>query len=501
MPSDKICKTIHQYSKGPISQEDMLKLQEIGEGYRQVKNYVYQRYSGIKSLPRLYPGYTIQNEMTESGLRAQLGLPSVYFYLAVFDALGDIKTQWSMVKNGVLAAVNSNEGLTPEERHYLRFVLKVSGCFENILNGKEVVIPTAMKGQYENILSEMEATVFDRPMNETSAVSDMETVSGNKAASHPETAAGGAVAHREKLNRYLCRQVRKRLHKLHTDKANGFAIAERAYRYGKCGGQQGIFLSTREARKRVFVPLTDENEYQKQLYVKLKPEKNTVEIDIPVETRIRTHEDYVNELGLSPGMWQMLTTDRGKVYGARFGELHRELVEYMSDANRIYRRERRNNPGREKYRARKARLDAGLETYVNQELNRMLAEEKPRIIYIPKLSRNVKNSNKHRSRQGRNPYKKINYSVNVWRRGFLMERLEQKCKENSIELVEVIGQGISTECSACGAEGKYRDDRFRCENCGYEADKKINAARNAMKRGKEGQRINKTYVPSKEVIQ
>ena len=36
-----VCKTVHQYSKGEISDEDMAKLKEIAEDYRTVKNYVY----------------------------------------------------------------------------------------------------------------------------------------------------------------------------------------------------------------------------------------------------------------------------------------------------------------------------------------------------------------------------------------------------------------------------------------------------------------------------
>ena len=36
----------------------------------------------------------------------------------------------------------------------------------------------------------------------------------------------GCVTDVERLNRYLCRQVRNKLQKLHTDKAEGFAIAE-----------------------------------------------------------------------------------------------------------------------------------------------------------------------------------------------------------------------------------------------------------------------------------
>ena len=102
MHLNTVYKTIHQYSSIPVSQENMNKMQEIAADYSRVKNYVYQRYEGIGGLTKIYPGYTVQNEMTESGLRAQLGLPSVYFYLAVFDALGDIKTQWAKVKSSVL---------------------------------------------------------------------------------------------------------------------------------------------------------------------------------------------------------------------------------------------------------------------------------------------------------------------------------------------------------------------------------------------------------------
>ncbi|MBD5521773.1 MAG: hypothetical protein HDR03_11265 [Lachnospiraceae bacterium] len=46
----------------------MRKLQEIADDYSRVKNYVYQRYGGINSLSKIYPGYTVQNEMTRSGL-------------------------------------------------------------------------------------------------------------------------------------------------------------------------------------------------------------------------------------------------------------------------------------------------------------------------------------------------------------------------------------------------------------------------------------------------
>ena len=138
MPSEKICKTVHQYSNGPVSEEDMGKLLEIAEDYRKVKNYVYARFGGIGSLSKLYPGYTVQNEMTDSGFREKLGLPSVYFYLAVFDALGDIKCQWTKTKTRLRQLINKNELFLAEEKHYLRFLLKVNNAFDAVLNQRPV---------------------------------------------------------------------------------------------------------------------------------------------------------------------------------------------------------------------------------------------------------------------------------------------------------------------------------------------------------------------------
>ena len=114
MPSDKICKTVHQYSKDLISGEDMQKLLDIAQDYRKVKNYVYVRFGGIGNLSKIYPGYTVQNEMTGSGYREKLGMPAVYFYLAVFDALSDIKSQWSRTKTKIVKLVNKNESFTEE---------------------------------------------------------------------------------------------------------------------------------------------------------------------------------------------------------------------------------------------------------------------------------------------------------------------------------------------------------------------------------------------------
>lgn len=418
MPSDKVCKTVHQYSKTPLCAEDMKKLQEIAADYGKVKRYVYQRYSGIGGLSKLYPGYTVQNEMTESGLRGELGLPSVYFYLAVFDALGDIKSQWARTKSRVLQLIGRNEGLTEEEKHYLRFLLKVNNAFTAVLNQEPIVLPRELQRKQEELASKVDA---------------------------------------EKLHRYLCRQVRKyRVKSRETDKAEtepqasaqppwGFSVAERAYRYGEKDGSRGIYISTKENRKRVFVPLTDGNQYKRQLYVRLYPQE-------------------------------------GHHYGEELGALQTEYAEWVRQQTRSYNRNRADNPGRRKYNARRHRMEERLHSYINQELNRFLRTEKPRKVYIVRMPRPKAG--------GIN--RKINHSVAMWQRGYIRSRLEQKCREQSVEIVEVLGKDISNECSSCGAveRGGRKKGIFLCNACGYSAEEKTNTARNVLKRGMEGRVVN-----------
>lgn len=430
MPTDTICRTIHQYNSAPISEEDMRKLTEIANDYSNVKNYVYQRYGGIKSLPKLYPGYTIQNEMTESGLRAQLGLPSVYFYLAVFDALGDIKDQWTQTKRRVSKRIYENENFTPEEKHYLRFVLKQSKCFESILLSGNLIL----EGNWEKVYKEICAGI--------------------------ETG---------RLDRYLRRQVRKNLRKLHTDTAMGFSVSERAYRYD----DHGIYISIKEKRKRLFIPLTDCNRYKKQLHVNLRPDEGNIVIHVPIERKVRYNGGGENEVGLAFGLMNMFVTNFGNVYGERYNEYQSALTDYVRNGTASYRKNKKDNPGRKKYYAGKRRLEAALHTYINSEINRLLDTEKPKRIYIPKLPQ--------ASKSGVN--KKINSSISMWQKGYIRKRLREKCEERSIKLVEVFGKDISNECSCCGNIGVKEKEMFTCKVCQSQMLERVNTARNVIKRG------------------
>lgn len=430
MPSSTICKTVRQYNSEPISETDMRKLQEIAKDYRAVKNYVYQRYGGIKGLPKIYPGYTVQNEMTASGLRVRLGLPSVYFYLAVFDALGDIKNQWTQTRGKIEKCIRENENLSLEDRHYLRFVMKQSDCFEAILLEKELRLSEVWEKTFQEVRTGVDEN---------------------------------------RLNQYLRRQVRRHLRKMHTDTEDGFSISEKAYRYD----DHGIYLAIKEKRKRIFIPLTDNNRYTKQLYVRIFPDEGNIVIHAPVEMRIRQHEDYQREIGLAVGIRAMFVTDGGSIYGEKYSDYQYALSQYVRVGNIRYRRNKGKNPGRKKYMAGRERLEEALHTYINAEINRMLRTEKPAVIYLPKLPQS--------SKAGVN--KRINSSVNMWQKGYVRNRLTQKCREQSIELIEVFGKDVSRECSQCGAIGQKTNDGFFCKVCGAKLSERENAAKNALKRG------------------
>lgn len=439
MHADTVCKTVRQYSRETLAPEDMEMLREVAKGYRLVKNHVYDRYGGKGGLSKIYPGYTVQNEMTKSGLRAELGMPSVYFYLAIFDALGDIKAQWTRTKTKVQKLLGQNENLTEEEKHYLRFLLKVPNAFTAVLDRREICLPREMQQKLDVLAARVDP---------------------------------------EKLHRYLCRQVRKyHVAHLHTDAAAGFFATERAYRYG----DHGIYISTKQNRKRIFVPLTDNNRYESQIYVRLIPEKGKIEISVPVQVSVRSHSDYVNEVGLALGIFTMLTTDQGHCYGESLGELQTEYAQWVRERTASYNRNRDANPGRKKYNDRKRRYQERLHGYINQELNRFLRTERPGRVYLVKLPM---------SRAG-GINRKINQGVALWQRGYIRSRLVLKCREHGVELVDVLGKGVSSECSCCGGAGEKKDGMFNCSCCGQTMQEKTNTARNVLKRGLEGKTVNR----------
>lgn len=429
MQSKTLIKTVRQYSAGVVPTEVMDKLLTIASDYRFVKNYVYKRYGGIKSLAKLYPGYAVQNEMTKDGLRKRLGLPGAYFYPAIFEALTNIRDSWGKVKKRIGRRVRQNESFTEADRHYLRFILSIDKAFDAVLNRRTIELPAKMQKRYGELV---------------------------------------ALVNVGRLNNYIRRQTRKLHITLNTDNHTHFSTTIDGYRYGN----HGIYLATKEYRQRLFIPLTDNNSYSHQLDIRLLPDESKVEIQAPIEVRVQQHDDYLAEVGLAMGMKVMLTTDAGHTYGEEIEMYHHAYDNWFREEHRKYQVNCAANPGRKKYTTEKNRREERLHSYINRELNRFLQNEKPAVVFLMKFP------------QGNKRYgdKSTGYAVHRWQRGYIRQQLMLKCRQHSVEVVEVFGKDIAKECSRCGGMGKREGDEFICV-CGYRAPVKQNVAANVKKRG------------------
>ncbi|MGO5094186.1 hypothetical protein, partial [Clostridium sp. LCP25S3_F10] len=79
-----IIKNVKQYSY-KLDTEMLTEFKFIANQYKNVKNYVYSRYSGINSIPLLNKERQIRNEWVKSEFAKQWKLPARYWKLALTE--------------------------------------------------------------------------------------------------------------------------------------------------------------------------------------------------------------------------------------------------------------------------------------------------------------------------------------------------------------------------------------------------------------------------------
>lgn len=388
-------KTVKQYSR-PLSADKLNALYAVAKDYMAIKNYVYERYSGIGSLGKIDPGYTVQNEMTASGLRKRLNITSVYFYRAIFDALQDIKMQWSRLRDKIRLLVMRNPNLHDLERQYICWILKHPKLYARVLQRKRIDFPPNFQ---------------DRQLNAP------------------------------RLHNLICRLTRRHKEaKCHADRCGSFGVTNRAYQYVP----GGVKISTKIPNRRVFIPLTDKNQYNMQLLLKF--DRNRIVLHVPLQQRTRQNAGYANEIELRFGYGTMLHLSSGRVYGDLLGAYMTRETKRLKEKNkrrqmllaqsRLYAehgenrkalRILQNNLGQQKYLRQKLRADEAVKSYINAQINKMLQMEKPGTLIIPKREKIA--------------YQMIPYELHAylsrWLLGYIRRRLAYKCEQNNIQLVEM----------------------------------------------------------------
>ena len=444
----------------------------IGTIQRNIKNYVWARYSGIGSLLK-QSGWTIRDELIQNDLLSKK-ITKTFSRTAIEQSASTIKANWVATKKKVKKAIIQNENLTEDDKHYLYLCLKHTPTLYNILNYKKVDYQT-------DYLKDLKVDVH-------------------------------------RLNNLLRRYVRRYKTKSHTNKTN-VIINPNIYKFDS---NNNLFTFTGKKRNsRIKITLIGNVPKLKGTLELVKNQKtNQYYLHIPLD-RIITKKEMTKQseiLGLDVGITDLITLSNGSVYGANSSELFYNLSDNLVNKNRSrlfsYKREleqriaveqdsdkksilelklknlNENNLGSKKRNAKISKYKSRIVSHINCELNKMLKEEDIEEIVREDLNWASKKKNVSRKQQNR---------FSTWSKGTLLERLSIKLAEKGIKETIVNPAYTSQVCCKCNHLGERKGKEFKCSNCNCNIDADFNASINIKKR-KFISEIN-IYTPYKEVKQ
>ena len=451
--------------------EDELLL--IGTIQRNIKNYVWSRYSGIGSLLK-QSGWTIRDELIQKDLLSKK-ITKTFSRTAIEQSAATIKTNWIITKKKVKKAIKQNENLTEDDKHYLYLCLKHTPTLYNILNYKKVDYQT-------DYLKDLKVNVH-------------------------------------RLNNLLRRYVRRYKTKSHTNKTN-IIINPNIYKLDS--NNKNFVFTGKKKNSRIVITLIGNVPKLKGTLELVKNQKdNQYYLHVPLD-RIINKKDmtkHSESLGLDVGITDLITLSNGSVYGANSAELFYTLSDNLVNKNRSrlfsYRRKLEqqiateqdpskkvileqklknledNNLGYKKRSSKIGKYKSRIASHINHELNKMIKEEDLKEIIRENLNWSSKKRNK------RNVSKKQQNRFSTWSKGILLERLSVKLTEKGIKETIVNPAYTSQVCCRCNHLGSRNGKVFKCSNCNLSIDADFNASINIKKR-KFIKEID-IYTPYKEV--
>lgn len=442
----------------------------IGTIQRNIKNYVWSRYSGIGSLLK-QSGWTIRDELIREDLLSKK-ITKTFSRTAIEKSASTIKSNWTRTKKSVKKAIAQNENLTEDDKRYLYLCLKYTPTLYNILNYKKIDYTT-------DYLKDLKVDVH-------------------------------------RLNNLLRRYIRRYKTKAHTNKAN-VILPSSLYKFNPCNNE--FTLTGKKRNSKVKITLIGNIPKLKGTLELVKNQKsNQYYLHVPLD-RIITKKNMTDEseiLGLDVGITDLITLSNGSIYGANSAELFYNLSDNLVNKNRsrifAYKRElekrivieqdqskksileqklrnlEENNLGFKKRSSKIGKYKSRITSHINCELNKMVKEEDIKEIVREDLNWASKKRNVSRKQQNR---------FSTWAKGVLLERLSVKLAENGIIETIVNPAYTSQVCCKCNHLGNRRGKEFKCSNCNLIIDADFNASINIKKR-KFISEID-IYTPYKEV--
>ena len=444
----------------------------IGTIQRNIKNYVWSRYSGISSLLK-QSGWTIRDELIKKNLLSNK-IPKTFSRVAIEKSASTIKTNWIATKKKVKKAISQNENLTEDDKRYLFLCLKHTPTLYSILNYKKIDYNT-------EYLKDLKVDVH-------------------------------------RLNNLLRRYIRRYKAKSHTNKTN-IIIDSNIYKFDS--NNKNFSFTGKKKNSRIVITLIGNVPKLKGTLELVKNQKsNQYYLHVPLD-RVIFKKNITTEseiLGLDIGITDLITLSNGSVYGANSSELFYTLSDNLVNKNRLrlfsYKRQleeristeqdqskkslleqklknlENNNLGFRKRISKIGRYKSRIVSHINCELNKMVKEEDITEIVREDLNWASKKKNVSRRQQNR---------FSTWTKGTLLERLSIKLAEKGIKETIVNPAYTSQVCCKCNHLGDRKGKEFKCSNCNYSIDADFNASINIKKR-KFISEIN-IYTPYKQVKQ
>ena len=427
----------------------------IGIVQRNIKNYVWSRYSGIGSLLK-QSGWTIRDELIQEDLLSKK-ITKTFSRTAIEKSASTIKANWTTTKKKVKKAIFQNENLTKEDRRYLFLCLKHTPTLYNILNYKKVDYTT-------DYLKDLKVDVH-------------------------------------RLNNLLRRYIRRYKTKSHTNKAN-VILPSSLYKFNPCNNE--FTLTGKKRNSKVEITLIGNIPKLKGTLELVKNQKsNQYYLHVPLD-RVISKKNMTGEseiLGLDVGITDLITLSNGSVYGANSAELFYTLSDNLVNKNRSrlfsYKRKleqrilieqdqykksvlesklknlEENNLGLIKRISKISKYKSRIVSHINCELNKMVKEEDVKEIVREDLNWSSKKRSVSRKQQNR---------FSTWTKGILLERLSIKLAEKRIKETIVNPAYTSQVCCKCNHLGNRKGKEFKCSNCNLIIDADFNASINIKKR-------------------
>ena len=427
----------------------------IGTIQRNIKNYVWSRYSGIGSLLK-QSGWTIRDELIQEDLLSKK-ITKTFSRTAIEKSASTIKSNWTRTKKSVKKAIAQNENLTEDDKHYLFLCLKHTPTLYSILNYKKIDYTT-------DYLKDLKVDVH-------------------------------------RLNNLLRRYIRRYKTKAHTNKSN-VILPSSLYKFNPSNNE--FTLTGKKRNSKVKITLIGNVPKLKGTLELVKNQKsNQYYLHVPLDRIINKKKmtDESEILGLDVGITDLITLSNGSIYGANSAELFYNLSDNLVNKNRSrlfsykqklekrivieqdqskksileqkLRNLEENNLGSKKRIAKISKYKSRIASHINCELNKMVKEED--IQEIVREDLNWSSKKKNVSRKQRNRFA-------TWSKGVLLERLSVKLAERGIKETIVNPAYTSQVCCKCNHLGNRKGKEFKCSNCNLSIDADFNASINIKKR-------------------